>query len=92
MDRAPIPFPHAGEGTSLDPLERDLLEVEAAIELVLQGLATRVRLTNLSRPDAAAGHAVAATGGLALRVTLEGSAGEPRTLTIETAGPRPAEA
>lgn len=69
MDRAPIPFPNTS--AEFDPLERDLAEVDVAIELVLSGLASRVRLANLSRPEAAAAHAAAAAGALPIRVRLE---------------------
>lgn len=51
MDATPLhPFPHA----SGDPLEHDLVEIEAAIDLVVRGLATRVRLVGLTRPEGAA--------------------------------------
>ena len=72
MDRAPIPFPPALDA-AFDPLERDLMEVDAAIELVLDGVATRVRLANLSRPEAAAAHAAAVVADLPVRVRLESS-------------------
>jgi hypothetical protein len=71
MDRALIAFPAGTHGTTLNPLERDLIEVDAAIELVVAGISTRVRLVNLSRPEAAAGHAAAAASGLGLEVRLE---------------------
>jgi hypothetical protein len=48
-----LPFPNA----SSDPVARDLVEIDAAIDLVTRGLATRVRLVGLKRPEA-----VAATG------------------------------
>jgi hypothetical protein len=82
MDRAPIPFPHALGDRAFDPLERDLTEVDAAIELVMSGMATSVRLANLSRPQAAAAHAAAIAGALALRVRLEAG-----TVSIATAEP-----
>ena len=78
MDRALIAFPAAPHGTHLDPLERDLLEVDAAIELVAAGISTRIRLVNLSRPDAAAGHAAAMARGAGLAVRLDAA-----TLLIE---------
>jgi hypothetical protein len=54
MDRPTLlPFP----AVPSDPLERDLAEIDAAIGLVSRGLARRVRLVALARPDA-----VAATG------------------------------
>jgi hypothetical protein len=45
-----LPFPNA----SVDPIERDLAEIDAALGLVARGLATRVRLVGLMRPEAAA--------------------------------------
>lgn len=46
----PVPFPHA----SLDPLEHDLTEIDAAIDLVAAGVATRVQLVGLTRAEAVA--------------------------------------
>ena len=80
MGSAPIPFPHAS--AEFDPLERDIAEVDVAIELVLSGMAVRVRLANLSRPEAAAAHAAAA-GEPDLQVVLEGAVDGPRTLTLQ---------
>ncbi|HZM71909.1 MAG TPA: hypothetical protein VFC71_00910 [Candidatus Polarisedimenticolia bacterium] len=80
MDRAPIQFPRAS--AEFDPLERDIAEVDVAIELVLSGMAVRVRLANLSRPEAAAAHAAAA-GEPGLQVLLEGAIEGSRTLTLE---------
>lgn len=51
-----IPFPSPG---ALDPLESDLQEVLAAIALVAGGVARRVRISGLLRPEAAAGVAIA---------------------------------
>jgi hypothetical protein len=51
----PIAFP----GASFDPLEFDLHEIEAAIELVAQGVATNVTIVGLRRPEAVAGTGVA---------------------------------
>jgi hypothetical protein len=45
-----LPFPNA----SIDPIDHDLIEIDAAITLVVRGLATRVRLVGLTRPEAAA--------------------------------------
>ena len=39
---------------SASPVERDLAEIDAAIELVRRGLATRIRLIGLLRPDGVA--------------------------------------
>lgn len=47
---APIRFPHA----SVDPVEHDLAEIQAAIDLVAGGLATRIQLIGLIRPEAIA--------------------------------------
>ena len=71
MERAVIAFPAVPHGTHLGALERDLLEVDAAIELVAAGISTRIRLVNLSRPDAAAGHAAAIAGDRGLQVRLD---------------------
>ena len=38
----------------LDPIDRDLAEIDAAIGLVVAGLATRVRLAGLMRPESTA--------------------------------------
>lgn len=51
----PIEFPHA----SFDPLEFDLHEIEAAIELVAQGAARSVTIVGLRRPEAVARTSVA---------------------------------
>jgi len=80
MDRAPTPFPSALSSTALDPLERELVEVDAAIALVLGGAARRVLLANLARPKTAAAHGAAVTGGLPIRIRLERNA---RTLCVE---------
>ena len=45
-----LPFPSA----SLDPIEHDLVEVDVAIDLVALGLATRIQLVGLIRPEAVA--------------------------------------
>ncbi|MFL5640815.1 MAG: hypothetical protein ACJ77O_03990 [Chloroflexota bacterium] len=70
---------------SASPLERDLAEVDAAIELILSGLATRIRLVGLLRPDGVApiGLAHAQAAGLAFEVDRgqEGAA-------VLTVGPR----
>lgn len=51
-----IPFPSS---LALDPLESDLQEILAAIGLVAGGVARRVRISGLRRPEAAAGVAIA---------------------------------
>jgi hypothetical protein len=45
--------------SSLEPLEHDLAEVDAAIELVRGGAAVRVRLVGLASVDRVAGAAAA---------------------------------
>ena len=51
MDQSTLlPFPDA----STDTVTRDLVEIDAAIDLVSRGLASRVRLVGLLRPDAVA--------------------------------------
>jgi len=51
MDVDPIlPFPDA----STDPMDRDLTEIDVALGLVARGVATRVRLISLARPESAA--------------------------------------
>ena len=64
----PLPRP------SLDPIERDLAEVEAAIALVALGLATRVRLVGLLRAEAVAGEGLARAqeAGVAFRLDCSG--------------------
>jgi hypothetical protein len=50
-----LPFP----GASNTAVERDLAEIEAGIALVARGLAVRVRLIGLTRPEAVAATALA---------------------------------
>lgn len=78
---APLPFPHP----SLDPIEHDLAEIEAAIDLVAGGLATRIQLIGLIRPEAIAptGLARAQEAGVGFR--LEHFAGGATAVTL---GPR----
>ena len=45
-----LPFPNASAG----PIERDMAEIEAAIAMVANGLATRVHLVGLFPSDAVA--------------------------------------
>ena len=85
MDRAPTPFQAAAGLSALDALERELVEVDAAIALILEGVATRVRVANLARPEAAAAHAAETGGSAPIRVRLEGTVGGPRTLCVEAA-------
>jgi hypothetical protein len=85
VDGAPTPFQAAAGSSALDALERERVEVDAAIALVLEGVAMRVRVANLARPEAAAAYAAATAGGAPIRVRLEGTVGGPRTLCVEAA-------
>jgi hypothetical protein len=77
----PLPFPNA----SIDPIDHDVTEIDAAITLVASGLATRVRLVGLRRPDAAApaglAHAQEAHVGFSLDRSADG-------IAAVTLGPR----
>jgi hypothetical protein len=76
-----LPFPTDGG----DSIERDLVEIDAAIALVFRGIATRVRLVGLIGPEAAAAiglaHAQLANVGFSLERNPDGGA----TVTL---GPR----
>jgi hypothetical protein len=85
MDRAPITFPAWRASPEQDPLERERVEIDAAMQLVLSGVATRVRVANLSRPEAAAAQAAASASGLPIRVRFERGDGTGRTVCIERA-------
>jgi hypothetical protein len=67
------------------PVERDLAEIDTAIELVRRGLATRIRLVGLMRPDgvASVGLARAQAAGLLFVVDRE-----PDGVASLTVGPR----
>jgi hypothetical protein len=67
-----LPFPRRASA----PLERDLAEVVAAITLVAQGAARRVRLVNLRRPMAVAGDAAAYAGEAGIEFHIERSTGK----------------
>jgi hypothetical protein len=77
----PLPFPNA----STDPIDRDLTDIDAAITLVASGLATRVRLVGLVRPEATApaglAHAQEAKVGFSLDRNADG-------IAAVTLGPR----
>jgi hypothetical protein len=79
-DPDPIPFPRASEAR----FEADLVQVQAAIDLVADGVARRVFLTGLVDPKAAAslGAALAQRFGVALGLDRENGR---RTLRV---GPR----
>jgi hypothetical protein len=76
-----LPFP----SDFADSIEHDLLEIDAAIALVARGIATRVRLVGLKRPEAAAAiglaHAQLANVSFSLERNPDGGA----TVTL---GPR----
>lgn len=69
---------------SVEPLEHDLAEVDAAIELVRRGSAVRVALVNLTAFDRVAAVAVARCQAGDVAMTIDRSGSIP-TLTI---GPR----
>jgi hypothetical protein len=68
-----------------DPLERDLLEIDAAIGLVSKGQATRVRLVSLSRPEAASPTGLARAQAAGVRFSLDRGAAAIASVTV---GPR----
>lgn len=58
MDRRTVlPFPNI----STDPIDHDILEIDAAIALVARGVATRVHLVALMTPEAVAAIGLAHT-------------------------------
>ncbi len=76
-----LPFPRA----TTDPIERDLVEIDAAISLVSRGLATRVRLVGLMRAEAVAGAGLARAQDAGVSFRLEHSADGVPAVTL---GPR----
>jgi hypothetical protein len=76
-----LPFPNA----SVDPIERDVAEIDAALGLVARGLATRVRLVGLLRPEAAAETALAHAQEADVAFSLERETDGTVVLTV---GPR----
>jgi len=78
---APLPFPHA----SLDPVEHDLAEIEAAIDLVAGGLATRIQLVGLIRPEAVAPTGLAHAQHKGVTFSLDRRGEAPFAVTV---GPR----
>jgi hypothetical protein len=78
---APVPISTHSD----DPLEFDLAEVDAAIELVRRGVATRVRLANLRGPGAVAATALARAQAAGVSFAFD-SSGEPAALTFGTSG------
>ena len=67
------------------PVERDVAEIDAAIELVRRGLATRIRLVGLMRPDGAAAVGLARAQAAGLLFAVDRGADGVASLTI---GPR----
>jgi hypothetical protein len=63
----PLPFPHA----SIDPIAHDLVEIDAAIDMVARGLATRIQLIGLTRPEAVAPSALAQAQRRGVAFTLD---------------------
>jgi hypothetical protein len=76
-----LPVAHS----SVDPLDRDLVEVDAAISLVVAGLATRVRLVALGRPDRAASVALARAQAAGIRFEVDHGVDGTAAMTV---GPR----
>jgi len=76
-----LPPTHATD----DSVEHDLAEVDAAISLVALGLATRVRLVGLSRPEAVASSGLAHAQEAGVGFSLERGASGAVALTL---GPR----
>ena len=57
--------------SSLEPLEHDLAEVDAAIELVRSGMARRVRLVGLIAVDRAIGVAAARAQAAGVHLSID---------------------
>jgi hypothetical protein len=71
MDQSSVvPFPDSSSGVDA----RDVVEIDAAIALVGSGVATRVRLVGLVRPEAAAGVGLAHAQDAGVVFRLERSA------------------
>jgi hypothetical protein len=77
-----LPFAHGQD--SDQPLERDLWEVLGAIALVESGLARRVTLCGLRRPEACVVGASDAAREANVRLILDGAAGQLAVLVIPT--------
>ena len=67
----------------VDPLDSDLSEIDAAIALVRTGLATRVRLSGLRRPDRAAAAALARSQAAGVHFSVD----RPHGSAVFTIGP-----
>jgi hypothetical protein len=70
---------------SASPIERDLAEIDTAIELVRRGVATRIRLVGLLRPDGVAAIGLAHAQAAGLRFEVDRGPAGGAALTI---GPR----
>ena len=77
----PLPFPHA----SIDPIEHDLVEIDAAIDMVARGLATRIQLIGLIRPEVVAPNGLAHAQRRGVAFTLDRRGDAQLAVTI---GPR----
>ncbi|OGO57888.1 MAG: hypothetical protein A2Z32_07330 [Chloroflexi bacterium RBG_16_69_14] len=76
-----LPSPHAADET----IGHDLAEIDAAIGLVVHGLATRVQLVGLKGPEAVAATALAHAQAARVRFSLDRGACGTVALTL---GPR----
>jgi len=76
-----LPVTHS----SLDLFDRDLAEVDAAIGLVAGGLATRVRLVGLGRPESVAAVALARSQAAGVGFEVDRGADGAASMTV---GPR----
>jgi hypothetical protein len=88
----PIEF-HPSPVAPDDPAARDLTEIEVAIDLVAAGVASRVRLVSLARPEsvAAQGLAEAQAAGVGFALERDGAGAVSLTLgpLVEPAGEVP---
>jgi hypothetical protein len=80
----PISFLPA-PGAPTDSEEQDLAEIDAAIELIRQGMAARVRLVGLRTPEAVAGAGLARAQASDIEFSVDRGAAGAVALTI---GPR----
>lgn len=78
---APLPFPFA----SLDPIQHDLAEIDAAIDLVARGIATRIQLVGLIRPEAVAPMGLARAQRMRVSFAVDRRGDAPFAVTV---GPR----
>lgn len=72
---------------SASPIERDLAEIDAAIELVRRGIATRIRLVGLMRPDGVAAIGLAHAQAAGLRFEVDRVQAGPVAVTVGPRGP-----